>query len=110
VIPCKLDFHMHPAELEPPLLENFPPMRFREESWFDLQNKGYDLMHGYKDFGNMSDETVVNEMYLNFRKIPGDTAIKAMAEVFGLDIESRDVAQALYEATLRVQVGEEWHY
>lgn len=92
-----------PAEFS---IEELPPMRFHEEAWYVLQGTGYNYLHEQRFREKLSDEEVVNRLFIDFHKIPGDVALKVIQRAFNLDFENKDVARALYEASLRVRVME----
>lgn len=87
-------------------IEELPPMRFREESWYVLQGIGHTYLHEPRFREELSDEEVINRLFIDFHKIPGDIALKVVQTAFNLDFENKDVARALYEASLKVRVTE----
>jgi len=87
-------------------IEALPPMRFREEAWYVLQGTGYNYLHEQRFRETLSDEEVVNRLFIDFHKIPGDVALKVIQRAFNLDFENKDVARALYEASLKVRLLE----
>jgi len=87
-------------------IEELPPMRFREEAWYVLQGTGYNYLHEQRFRETLSDEEVVNRLFIDFHKIPGDVALKVIQRAFNLDFENKDVARALYEASLKVRLLE----
>ena len=94
--PMALDFN----------IEELPPMRFHEEAWYVLQGTGYNYLHEQRFREKLSDEEVINRLFIDFHKIPGDVALKVVQKAFNLDFENKDVARALYEASLKVRVTE----
>lgn len=104
------DFSLSPRPLPPrPMaldfnIEELPPMRFHEEAWYVLQSTGYTYLHEQRFREKLSDEEVINRLFIDFHKIPGDVALKVVQKAFNLDFENKDVAQALYEASLKVRV------
>lgn len=94
--PMALDFN----------IEELPPMRFHEEAWYVLQGTGYNYLHEQRFREKLSDEEVINRLFIDFHKIPGDVALKIVQKAFNLDFENKDVARALYEASLKVRVTE----
>ena len=107
-----MDFPLPPRPLPPePQASNFnieelPPMRFREDAWFLVQDEGYKYVSEPNFRADKSDENIVNKLYSDFHRIPGDIALRIVQKAFNLDFENKDVAQALYEASLKVRVTE----
>ena len=105
-----MDFPLPPRPLPPePQASNFnieelPPMRFREDAWFLVQDEGYKYVSEPNFRADKSDENIVNKLYSDFHRIPGDIALRIIQRAFGLDLETRDVARALYEASLGVRI------
>lgn len=92
-----------PAEFS---IEELPPMRFHEDAWYVLQGTGHNYLHEQRFRETLSDEEVVNRLFIDFHKIPGDIALKVIQTAFNLDFENKDVARALYEASLKVRLLE----
>lgn len=87
-------------------VEQLPPMQYHEDSWYLIQDAGYNYLCEPDFNSKYSDEKVVNKMYTDFHRIPGDIALKVVAKTFGIPIETREVARALYEASLQVRIRE----
>ena len=105
-----MDFPLPPRPLPPePVISSFnieelPPMRFREDAWFLVQDEGYKYVSEPNFRADKSDENIVNKLYSDFHRIPGDITLRVIQRAFGLDLETRDVARALYEASLGVRI------
>ena len=85
-------------------VELLPPMRYSEDSWFLIQDEGWKYLSEPRYNHDKNDEQVVNKMYIDFHRIPGDIALKVIARAFGIDIESREVAEYLYKITCSTRI------
>ena len=87
-------------------VDQLPPMRFNEEAWFLVQDEGwmYRSTPNYKK--DKSDEEIVNNLYQDLHKLPGDIVLKVIAKAFDLDVENKEVARYIYETTCKVGIKE----
>lgn len=106
-MPTMTTNHVHIDRLEEERIvpiEVLPPMRYNEESWFVVQDEGWKYLAYPNHNNNMSDEEIMNKLYIELRKVPGDIVFKVMAKAFDLDAENKEVAKYIYEIACRMGI------
>lgn len=85
-------------------LTHLAPITMNSEHWEYIQDEAYKYKDNVHGIEGRTPEEIVNKLYYELHKLPGDFVLRLIGETFGLDLEEPEIVFEIYRRILKMRI------